>query len=112
MLLTPFHRVVALTLIAPSIALLPALSPTHVRSISPVESAALQASFDPQLGSLRAGRADAPAPFSSNERASLRAAQNDSDALSAMRGGGGPTREEWTWIAVGTGVLILVLILV
>ncbi len=112
MLLTPFHRVLVFSLITPSVALLPALLPAHTQGISKLEASALQASYDPQLGSLRAGRADAPAPFSSSERSALRAAQNDSDALSAMRGGGGPTREEWTWIAVGTGVLILVLILV
>ncbi len=99
MLLLPIASNLLLAFLAPAAAL------------SPADSAALQASFDPSLGALRAGRVDAPAALGMHERAELAAAQDHSRPLGALRGGFEPTDNEWKWLAIGAGaVLILVLI--
>jgi hypothetical protein len=80
-------------------------------ALSPVDSSALHASFDPSLGSLRAGRVEAPAALGLHEQAELAAAQDRSRPLAALRAGFEPSNNEWKWLAVGAGiVLILVLI--
>lgn len=99
MLLCPIASNLLLALLAP------------VSTLSPTESAALHASFDPSLGALRAGRVEAPAAFGIRERSELAAAQDRSRSLAALRGGFEPSNDEWKWLAIGAGV-VLVLVLI
>jgi len=100
-----------LTFIAPAAAVLPLVMPPQTQRLSPSDVAVLQARFDPSLGSLRAGRVDAPAPFGALERAELGAAQQRSPSLAALRGGFAPTDHEWTWLALGAGIVLLIILL-
>ena len=104
-------RTFALTFIAPAVALVPAVMPARTQALSPIETAALQASFDPSLGALRAGRVDAPASFGAHERTQLGAAQQHSVSLAALRGGFEPSNNEWTWLAIGAGIVLLIVLL-
>ena len=104
-------RALALTLLAPAATLLPSTSSPQSRAFSPVEVSELQARVDPSLGSLRAGRVDAPAPFAADERAELRAAQQDNASLVALRAGSEPTDHEWKWLAIGAGIVLLIVLL-
>jgi hypothetical protein len=111
MMILPFTRTLALTLVAPAAALLPAVIPARASLLAPAESAALHARFDPSLAGLRAGRVAAPTELAAQERAALAAAQQRSPALAALRGGFEMTDNEWKWLAIGAAiVLILVLI--
>jgi len=107
---TMYLRVLALALIAPATALLPIGTPPRTLGLSPAERAELHVHVAPSLGSLRAGRVDAPRSFDARERAELRAAQERSSSLAAMRGGA-PTDSEWGWIAIGAGVVLLIVLL-
>jgi hypothetical protein len=107
----PCTRTLALTLVAPGAALLPAVIPARASLFAPAESAALHARFDPSLAGLRAGRAAPPTELAAHERAALAAAQRHSPALAEMRGGFEISDDEFKWLAIGAGiVLILVLI--
>ncbi|MCE9595314.1 MAG: hypothetical protein K8S98_14090 [Planctomycetes bacterium] len=99
-------RIVALTLVAPAVGM-----SAHTQRISPADAAALHASSDASLGSLRAGRVDAPAPFQANERAELAAAAQHGTALAALRAGVEPTHNEWTWLAIGAGIVLLIVLI-
>jgi hypothetical protein len=101
----------ALTFIAPVAALLPVAMPLHTQGPSPVEVAAMHARFDPSLGSLRAGRVDAPARFGAHERAELAATRQHSASLAALRAGFEPSDNEWKWLAIGAGIVVLIIIL-
>jgi hypothetical protein len=101
----------ALTLIAPAAAWLPVSMPLRVHGPSPVEVAAMHAAFDPSLGSLRAGRTDAPALFATSERTELAFSQHHSPSLAALRAGFEPTDNEWKWLAIGAGVVLLIFLL-
>lgn len=100
-------RTLALTLIAPAAALLP----PRTQPLAPAEAVALHARFDPSLGSLRAGRVAAPAPFGASERAELVVAEQNSTSLDALRGGAEPTDNEWTWLAIGAGLILLIILI-
>ncbi len=104
-------RTFALTFIAPAAALLPIVMPPRATALSPVEIVALQSQFDPSLGSLRAGRVDAPASFGAHERAELSAAQQHSTSLAAMRAGAAPSDHEWTWLLIGAAIVLLIVLL-
>jgi hypothetical protein len=110
-MITMCTRSFAITFIAPALALLPAAMPLHSKGISRSEAAALHASVDPSLGSLRAGRVDAPASFTAQERADLAVAQHRSNSLAALRAGDGPSDNEWKWLAIGAGVVLLIVLL-
>jgi len=99
MLLIPLTCNLMLTLAAPGAALPPA------------SALALHASFDPSLGSLRAGRVDAPAAFAAHERSELAAAQARSQVLDALRAGFEPSDNEWKWLAIGAGVVLLIILI-
>ena len=101
----------ALTLVAPAAALLPVAMPPRAQSPSPVEVVAVHARFDPSLGSLRAGRVDAPARLDGCERAALVAAQHHGTSLAALRAGFEPSNDEWKWLAIGAGVVLLIVLL-
>jgi hypothetical protein len=79
--------------------------------LSPASVTALHASFDPSLGSLRAGRVEAPAAFGTLERSELAAAQDRSRSLAALRAGFEPTNDEWKWLAIGGGIILLIVLL-
>jgi len=111
MIIPLYARSFTLTFIAPAVALLPVAMPPRAQALSPAESVTLQAHFDPSLGSLRAGRVVAPVPFSAHERAELAAAQQQDTSLAALRGGSEPTKQQWTWIAIGLGVVLLIVLL-
>jgi hypothetical protein len=104
-------RTFALTFLAPVAALFPVVMPTQSTALSPVEIVALQTRFDPSLGSLRAGRVDAPGAFGTVERDELRAAQQRSASLAGLRAGSGPTNDQWTWIAIGAVIVLLIVLL-
>jgi hypothetical protein len=99
MLLIPFTCNLLLTLAAPG------------AELSPASVAALHASFDPSLGSLRAGRVEAPAALGAQERSDLAAAQERSSPLAALRAGFEPTNDEWKWLAIGGGIILLIVLL-
>lgn len=98
-------------LLAPLIALTPALGEIHARPLSPQESASLAALCAPNLDVLRAGRVEAPAPFSAAERADLEAAQQTGAALAERRAGRGINEDAWPWIVVGAAIVVLILVL-
>ncbi len=104
-------RAFALTFIAPAAALLPVVLPPQATGLSPVEVVALHAQFDPSLGSLRAGRVDAPASFGAHERAELSAAQQHSTSLDALRAGSAPSDHELTWLLIGAAIVLLIVLL-
>jgi hypothetical protein len=79
--------------------------------LSPASIATLHASFDPSLGALRAGRVEAPASFSAQERSELAAAQQRSPTLDALRAGFEPTDNEWKWFAIGGAIILLIILL-
>jgi hypothetical protein len=101
----------ALTYIAPAAVLLPVAMPQRTQGLSPVEVAAMHARFDPSLGSLRAGRVDAPALLGGHERTALVAAQQQGDSLATLRGGFEMSDNNWKWLAIGAGVVLLILLL-
>jgi hypothetical protein len=111
MMILPFTRTLALTLVAPAAALLPAVIPARAGLLAPTESTALHARFDPSLAGLRAGRVAGPTTLVAQERAALATAQQHSPALSAMRGGFEMSDNEWKWLAIGAAI-VLVLILI
>ena len=80
-------------------------------ALSPVDATALHASFDPSLGSLRAGRTEAPAALAAHERSVLAAAETRSPALAALRAGYEPTSDQWRWLAIG-GLVVLLIVLI
>lgn len=104
-------RALLLTLIAPAAAALTLLMPPIPQGISPAEATALSARFDPDLGSMRAGRVEAPAPLEASERAQLAAAQQDGTSLEMLRAGAGPSDNEWKWLAIGAGIVVLIVLL-
>lgn len=104
-------RALALAFVAPAAAALTLVSPPMLQGLSPAESVALHARFDPSLGSLRAGRMDAPAPLEAFERAQLATAQQDSGSLEALRAGSAPSDHEWKWLAIGAGIVVLIILL-
>lgn len=99
MLLIPFTCNLILTVAASAAAL------------SPASVVALHASFDPSLGSLRAGRVEAPAAIGTHERSELLAAQSRSQPLAALRAGFEPTENEWKWLAIGGGIVLLIVLI-
>ena len=109
MLINPFASKLLLGAIAPAAALLPATMP--MQALSQSQAAALHASFDPSLGSLRAGRVDAPAAFGAHESSVLASAQTSSPALAALRAGFEPSDNEWKWLAIGAAVVLLIVLL-
>lgn len=111
MMSTLFTRTFALTFIAPTVALLPTLMQPRAQAPSPAEVAALTARCDPSLGALRAGSVDTPAPIQTQERAELRAAQQRSPALDALRAGFQPSDNQWTWLAIGAAIVVLIVLL-
>jgi len=92
-------------------ALLPVAMPPSTQGHAPAGVVELDARFDSSLGTLRAGRAEAPAPFGARELTVLSSAQEDSTSLTALRAGSGPTDGEWKWLAVGAGVVLLIVLL-
>lgn len=98
-------------LIAPLIALTPAWNANQARPLSPQDAAALQALSVPDLGSLRAGRVEAPASFSAAERAELEAAQQSSPALADLRAGRGINNDALPWVILGAALVVLILVL-
>ncbi len=104
-------RPLTCALIAPLIALTPAWGQPQARPLSPQESASLAALCAPNLDVLRAGRVEAPAPFSASERADLEAAQQTGAALAERRAGRGIDDDAWPWIAVGAAIVVLILVL-
>lgn len=111
MTITLCTRILSFGFIAPTAALLPVVMPTQVQGPSPVEVAALHARFDPSLDSLRAGSVYGPAPLGVHERAELTAAQRSTTSLDALRGGDGPSNNEWKWLAIGAGIILLIVLL-
>jgi hypothetical protein len=111
MITSLYTRAFVYTFIAPAIAVVSAVTPPRMEALQPAEAAALRASSDSSLESLRAGNVDAPAPLSAAERADLAAAQQNSPALAEMRGGAVMTDHELTWLAVGALIVILVLVI-
>lgn len=111
MLTTLCTRALALTFIVPATTLPPLVMPPQARGLSQLESAALQARFDPSLGSLRGGGVVAPAALGALERTELRAAEQRSATLDTLRGGFRPSEHEWTWLAIGAGIVLLLVIL-
>lgn len=105
MLITTFASQLILTCVAP------ATMPVQAQALSGVEIAALQASFDPSLGALRAGRVDAPAAIGAQERSELAAAQERSPSLDALRAGFEPTDNEWKWLAIGGAIVLLIILI-
>jgi hypothetical protein len=101
----------ALTYIAPAAVLLPAATPLRTQGPSPVEAAAIHARFDPSLGSLRAGRVEAPVQLGGSERTALVAAQQHGTSLAALRAGFEPSNDEWKWLAIGAGIVVLIVLL-
>jgi hypothetical protein len=99
-------RVFALALLAPAVGM-----SASSQGLAPAETAALHARIDPSLGSLRAGRADAPAPLSTLERSQLGAAQEHDGALAELRAGARMTDNEWTWLAIGAGIVLLIVLI-
>ncbi len=106
-----FLHALALTFAASPAPLPPTVMPAGTRGINRVESVALHARFDPDLGSMRAGGIDAPAPFGAAERAELASAQRNSRSLEALRAGASPSDNEWKWLAIGAGVVLLIVLL-
>ncbi len=111
MMILPCTRILALTLVAPATALLPAVIPARAGLLAPAESAALHARFDPSLAGLRAGRVAGPTELAARERAALAAAQQRSPALAAMRGGFEMSDDEFRWLVIG-GLIVLILVLI
>jgi hypothetical protein len=104
-------RTLALTFVAPAAALLPTLLPPTAEGLSSLDAIALHARYDPELGSLRAGSVDAPAPFGALERSELATAQQESSSLDALRAGSAPSDHEWKWLAVGAAIVLLIVLL-
>jgi hypothetical protein len=100
-------RALALSLVAPAVGISSATLAT--RPLAPNEIVAFETHSDPSLGSLRAGRVDAPTPLGAAERPHLAAAQAESAALGALRGG--MSDDQLTWLLLG-GAIVLLLILV
>lgn len=98
-------------LAAPLLALTPAWNANPSRALAPQDAAALQSLSAPQLGALRAGRVEAPAPFSASELAELDAAQQSSAALADLRAGRGIDDDAWPWIIVGAAIVVLLVVL-
>ena len=109
MILSTCTKTVALALVAPALALLPAA--THAQQLPRTQAAALHASFDPSLGALRAGRVAAPRSLDAGARAELRAAQQSSSSLAALRAGFEVSDNEWKWLAIGAGIVVLIVLL-
>ena len=108
---SPLTRSLIFTLAAPAAALLPAVLPADSRGLTPLEASELHGRFDPSLGELRAGSAQAPRPLLGSERSELAAAQSRASGLDALRGGDGPSDHEWTWLLIGAGVVLLIVLL-
>jgi hypothetical protein len=98
-------------LAAPLLALTPAWNVNPSRTLAPQDVAMLQALSAPGLGAMRAGRVDAPAPFSASEIADLEAAQQSSAALADLRAGRAMDDDAWPWIFVGAAVVVLLVLL-
>jgi hypothetical protein len=109
MFLSTGTKIVALALAAPAVSLLPAATPA--RALSLAQSTALHASFDPSLGTLRAGRVDAPRALDASTRAGLASAQHASQPLAALRAGFEMSDNDWKWIALGAGIVLLIVLL-
>jgi hypothetical protein len=109
MILSTCTKTVALAFIAPALSLLPAT--THAQQLTRSQAAALHASFDPSLGSLRAGRVDAPHSLDAAARSELRAAQQRNSSLAALRAGFEVSDNEWKWLAIGAGIVVLIVLL-
>ena len=80
-------------------------------ALSPTDATALHASFDPSLGSLRAGRVEVPVAFAAHERSALAAAETRSPELAALRAGFEPTNDEWKWLAIGGAIVLLIVLI-
>lgn len=104
-------RALAFSLLAPLVAVAPAMLPARTTVLAPAAIVALQAHADPSLGALRAGGVNAPAAFDAQERLVLEAAQARSHALAALRAGAEPTNNEWKWLAIGAGIVLLVILI-
>lgn len=104
-------RPLTCALIAPLIALTPMWDANQARPLAAQDAAALQALSAPSLGALRAGRVDAPAPFSASELADLEAAQQSSATLADLRAGRRIDDDVWPWIIVGAAIVVLILVL-
>jgi hypothetical protein len=100
-------RSLVFLLAAPAVALIPAQG----ASLSPTQSVALHASFDPSLGSMRAGRAAAAHGLDAGTRAGLHRAQAQAGSLASMRAGFEMSDNEWKWLAIGAGVVVLIVLL-
>ena len=110
MMTTPLCLALTLPLLAPAGALLPNAPPCQ-STLPAAEAAALHARFEPRLGTLRAGRSDAPLGFDARERAELAAAQRDNPTLASLRAGSGPSNNEVTWLVAGAVIVLLILLL-
>lgn len=109
MILSTCTKLAALALVAPAVSLLPSAS--HAHALSRTQAKALHASFDPSLGTLRAGRVDAPHALGASTRAGLASAQQASQPLAALRAGFEMSDNEWKWLAIGAGVVLLIILL-
>jgi hypothetical protein len=105
-----YTRALVYTCIAPAVALVSVVTPPRMDALRPAEAAALEASSDMSLASMRAGGADAPAPFTAAERADLAAAQQNGTALADLRGGS-PSDHELTYLGIGALIVVLILVL-
>jgi hypothetical protein len=105
------NRPLLCALAAPLLALTPAWNANPSRALAPQDAAALQALSAPELGALRAGRVEAPAPFSTSELADLETAQQSSAALADLRAGRRLDDDAWPWIIVGAAIVVLIIVL-
>ena len=111
MMTSILSHVLTLPLIVSAPLLITPRDVSQAQAISPKDAALLQRRFDPALEALRAGRMEAPAPLASHERAEFKFLQQNSTSLAALRGGGGPSDNEWTWLAIGGGIVLLAVLL-
>jgi hypothetical protein len=75
----------------------------------------------PQLGAVgdpvaivaiaESGSVSPSVAFNDEERAQLRAAQQQAPDLAALRAGSGPTDEDWKWIAIGALAVVVLIII-
>ncbi|MCC6407553.1 MAG: hypothetical protein IT453_10315 [Planctomycetes bacterium] len=104
-------RALAITFITPAGVLLAAAPSTNAPHSSPAAGAASHTRAYPSELATRTAPVAMPSPFSATERAELAAAQSQAPALADMRAGFEPTRNEWTWLAIGAGIILLIVLL-
>ncbi len=100
-------RALALSLIAPATGIHVA---SRLSAPTATEVAAFRASAEPGLASMRAGRVAVPGSLADGERAELRAAQDESRSLGAMRGGE-ISDQQLTWLLLGAAIVLLIVLL-